>query len=71
MALEKRGVPTVTLVTDAFEDLFRLEAKQRGAPNLAHVIIPHPRGGIQPEVVLARARAATPDLRDALLDGDA
>jgi len=58
-------------VTDAFEDLFRLEAEQRGAPGLAHVIIPHPLGGIQPEAVIARAEAATPDLRDALLGGSA
>ena len=60
-------MPTVTVVTDAFLDLFRLEAEQRGAPGLSRVVIPHPLGGIQPEAVLERAREAVPALRDALL----
>ena len=61
-------MPTVTVVTDAFLDLFRLEAEQRGAPALSRVVIPHPLGGIQPEAVLERAREAVPALRDALLE---
>lgn len=60
-------MPTVTVVTDAFLDLFRLEAEQRGAPGLSRVVIPHPLGGIQPGAVLERAREAVPALRDALL----
>ena len=60
-------MPTVTVVTDAFLDLFRLEAEQRGAPDLSRVVIPHPLGGIRPEAVLERAREAAPALRDALL----
>ena len=60
-------MPTVTVVTDAFLDLFRLEAEQRGAPALSRVVIPHPLGGIQPDAVLERAREAAPALRDALL----
>lgn len=60
-------MPTVTVVTDAFLGLFRLEAEQRGAPALSRVVIPHPLGGIQPEAVLERAREAVPALRDALL----
>ncbi len=60
-------MPTVTVVTDAFEDLFQLEAEQRGAPDLPYVVIPHPLGGIQPAAVLALARDAVPALRAALL----
>ena len=54
-------------MTDAFEGLFKLEAEQRGAPELPYIVIPHPLGGIQPEAVQEKAREATPDLRAALL----
>ncbi len=54
-------------MTDEFEGLFKLEAEQRGAPDLPYIVISHPLGGIQPEVVQEKARAATPALRAALL----
>ena len=60
-------MPTVTVVTDAFLDLFRLETEQRGAPGLPRVVISHPLGGIRPDAVLERAREAVPALRAALL----
>ena len=58
-------------MTDAFEGLFKLEAEQRGAPELPYIVIPHPLGGIQPEAVQEKAREATPDLRAALLGNGA
>ena len=31
-------------------------------PDLRHVVVPHPIGGIRPEAVAEKARAALPDL---------
>jgi hypothetical protein len=64
--LEKLGLPTVTVGTDAFVELIRLEAEQRGFADLPHVIVPHPIGGLRPPQiapkvtpeVLAQVRAA-------------
>ena len=58
-------------MTDAFEGLFKLEAEQRGAPDLPYIVIPHPLGGIQPDAVQEEALEATPDLRAALLGNGA
>lgn len=57
------------LVTDAFEDLFHLEAEQRGVSALAYVLVPHPLGGLKPDAVRAKAAAAVDDLEAALLGG--
>lgn len=37
-----RGVPTVTLVTSAFDVLAATAAKGRGVPHLPRVALPHP-----------------------------
>lgn len=58
-------------MTDAFEGLFKLEAEQRGAPELPYIVIPHPLGGIQPDAVEEKAREATAALRAALLGNGA
>ena len=42
MELEKKGIPTVTICTDAFEALAREEAKNLGMPDLPLAIIRHP-----------------------------
>lgn len=60
-------MPTVTVATDAFLDLFKLEAQQRGLPELPYIVVPHPLGGIRPELVEGKARAAADDLMRALL----
>lgn len=57
----------MTIATDAFEDLLKLEAEQRGMPGLVYLVIPHPLGGIRPDAVRQKARAAADDLEAALL----
>ncbi len=57
----------MTIATDAFEDLLKLEAEQRGMPDLAYIVIPHPLGGIKPEEVRLKASAAVDELERALL----
>lgn len=58
MDLEKLGVPTVTLCTDAFLGLAKDEARALGMPELPIVTIPHPLGGEPPERVRARGEGA-------------
>ncbi|MBI3964546.1 MAG: hypothetical protein HY329_02840 [Chloroflexi bacterium] len=41
VALEKRGVPTVTFVTEPFETAARAQAAARGYPDLPLIIVPH------------------------------
>ena len=57
----------MTIATDAFEDLLRLEAEQRGMPELTYLVVPHPLGGIKPDAVRAKALAAVAGLEAALL----
>jgi hypothetical protein len=43
--LEKKGVPTVTICTTAFERLGRGEARTLGMPDLPLAIVDHPFAG--------------------------
>ena len=58
MELEKKGIPTVTICTTAFEGLGREEAKNLGMPDLPLVIITHPIGGESMSVIDQRAEQA-------------
>lgn len=58
MELEKRGIPTVTLCTDAFAGLAREEARALGMPDLALALVGHPLGGVPREAVADKAREA-------------
>ena len=44
--LEQKGIPSVVMGTDEFEQLARLESKNRGMADLALALVPHPLGGI-------------------------
>ena len=55
MELEQRGVPTVTVCTDLFVKLGKVECKALGMPELPMAIAKHPRGGIKKDAVLAKA----------------
>ncbi|MES2289077.1 MAG: UGSC family (seleno)protein [Pseudomonadota bacterium] len=56
VTLEKRGVPTATVNSDAFVVLGQMEAVALGVPGLPIVIVPHPMGDVSAEVVVERAR---------------
>jgi len=62
--LEKRGTPTVSVCTDEFLALGRIEAEALGFPPLAILDIPHPLGGVSMEETRAKADQAI----DALLE---
>ena len=56
--LEQHGIPTVVMGTLEFEQLARLESKNRGLQDLPLALIPHPLGGIREEEVIKKADLA-------------
>lgn len=56
VTLEKRGVPTATVNSDAFVVLGQQEAVALGVPGLPIVVVPHPMGDVVAAEVEARAR---------------
>jgi hypothetical protein len=64
--LEKKGIPTVTICTDAFVGLAREEAKNLGMPDLPLAIIKHPIGGEPLSVIHQRAEDAVAQVARAL-----
>ena len=57
MELEARGVPTVTLCTEAFMDSATAHARAYGCPAARVVAVQHPLAALAPEAVLQRADA--------------
>ncbi len=53
MELERRGVHTVTVVTDAFLPLAVAQAHARGGA-LRLVVVSHPVGGLRPDELKTR-----------------
>jgi hypothetical protein len=64
--LEQRGIPTVVMGTYEFEQLARLEAKNRGLADLPLGLIPHPLGGIREDEVVKKADLAVEIVRKAV-----
>ncbi len=56
--------------TDEFAELVRLEAVQRGLPELHRLAIPHPIGGIKPPAVIAKAQPTVAELIRHFTSGD-
>jgi len=57
VALEKRGIPTATVNSDAFVVLGQQEAVALGLPGLPIATVPHPMGDVSAEEVARRAVA--------------
>jgi hypothetical protein len=53
--LEQKGIPSVVMGTFEFEQLAKLEARNRGMADLPLALIPHPLGGIREDEVLKKA----------------
>src|SRR3546814_11162389 len=69
VTLEKRGVPTATVNSDAFVVLGQQEAVALGLPGLPIVTVPHPMGDVGADEVRERAAAMVVQLV-AVLTGD-
>ena len=66
-ALEKRGIHTVTIVWDNFENAARMQARLQNLPDQALVVIPHRKGGETAEDQRRKAEAALADIVAGLL----
>ena len=66
MELEKAGVATVTVVTDAFLDLGAEVAAALGAPDIGVAVVPHPLGELKREQVVETSRRAFANIMVAL-----
>jgi len=62
VALERRGIPTVTIVWDNFEGAARTQAALQDAPDLALVVVPHRKGGETTDDQRRKAEACLPAL---------
>ena len=56
--LEQKGIPSVVMGTVEFEQLAKLEAKNRGLADLPLALVPHPLGGIREDEVMKKADLA-------------
>ncbi|MBI3969013.1 MAG: hypothetical protein HY329_25515 [Chloroflexi bacterium] len=66
MDLEKLGIPTVTVVSTAFEYMARAEAKALGMEELRIIVIPHPFADLKDDQVHVVADRITPLATQAL-----
>jgi hypothetical protein len=67
--LEQRGIPTVVMGTYEFEQLAKLESKNRGLADLPLALIPHPLGGIREDEVVKKAELVVDVVRKAVTRG--
>lgn len=49
---------TVTVTSDRFAELGRLQSRTLGRPDLLLAVIPHPLAGLDPAAAVERGRAA-------------
>jgi hypothetical protein len=60
--LEKRGIPTITIVTSAFAEMVRSVLKDQEVPGIALVVVEHPIAGHNAEGIRKKADGAFPDI---------
>jgi len=67
VTLERRGIPTVTLSTQRFEQLAHVTASGKGMPDLCHVILPFPFEGLSDAELRGIGRAFAAPVARALV----
>jgi hypothetical protein len=68
VGLEQRGLHTVTIVWDNFEEAARTQARLQRRPDLELAIVPHRRGGETAEDQRRKAEAVLPILLAKLIE---
>jgi hypothetical protein len=63
--LEKKGIPTVTIVTTAFEELLKSALKEQGVSDMALVVVEHPIAGHSLEGIRKKVDGAFADIMKA------
>ncbi|MBI2907231.1 MAG: hypothetical protein HYX92_06200 [Chloroflexi bacterium] len=71
MAVQKRGIPTVTMVTSEFVPVARFHAKSRGFPDLPIVMVPHPFETLPHDVVKKLAEEKFDEIMGHILEASA
>ena len=66
-ALEKKGIHTVTIVWDNFENAARTQAQLQGLSDLEFVIVPHRKGGESADDQRRKAEHSLPGLAAKLI----
>jgi hypothetical protein len=61
-----KGIPTITICTDAFVSLAKAIAGSKGMSSLHLVVIPHPIAGIAADQVRAKADKAFDEIARSL-----
>ena len=69
MSLERRGIPTATLITHVFDDYARGLCRMQGLDALPIVVIPHPVAARPEPELRERVRVVHGELRAALTRG--
>ena len=69
MELERKGVPTVTFITDAFATYARGLARMQKMESLPEVVIPHPVAARPAAELREKVRQVHAQVRAALLAG--
>jgi hypothetical protein len=60
--LEKKGIPTVTIVTTAFAEPIKSLIKDQGVSEMALVVVEHPIAGHNLEGIRKKVDAAFPEI---------
>ncbi len=68
VALEERGLHTVTIVWDNFETAARTQARLQQMPDLELVVVPHRQGGETTDDQRRKAEALLPALVTKLVE---
>jgi hypothetical protein len=63
VALERRGIPSVLVVSTTFRPLAKSIVATLGMPDVRMLVLQHPVGGLPPADVDGRVDAAYPALR--------
>jgi hypothetical protein len=62
IVLERAGIPTVSICTDAFVVTAEAMAKVYGFPGFQFALLPHPLASLDAEQIRARAKDLLPDV---------
>jgi ABC-type Fe3+-hydroxamate transport system substrate-binding protein len=60
--IEKKGIPTITILTSPFEEQFRNLMKEQGVTDMARVVVQHPIGGLNFQGIQQKAQSILPEL---------
>lgn len=64
--MEKRGIPSVAICTDALKASADAMARIQGAPGYRFAVVPHPVSSLDADGIAAHARLAAPQVLEIL-----